>query len=116
MDTIWKDMQIPCDEAASSWTTLDITVPHDVWRKIGVTHMAYPWEPWDDGLLDDALVAAFRALWPKGCVTDEDRETALTVSRRVCEEAQAALQAPLLMKYLYSRPQAHDAPRQGQVR
>ncbi len=78
-----------------------VTETH-VWRKIGEKHMAKPREPWDEWL-GAPLATAFQALWPLGCRTAADRATVAGVSDRVREAALAALAAPLLMKYDYSR-------------
>src|SRR5437879_3095028 len=116
MDTIWKDMPMPDDELAANQTTSDITVPDHVWRKIGEKHMRNGWEPWDDGLVEGDEAAALRAMWPRGCVNEKDRQTVLTVSRRVCEQAHEALRAPLVMTYFYGHRETSSIPSQGQAR
>jgi hypothetical protein len=97
MDITWTDIPIHGQPESVS-----VLVETHVWRKIGEKHMANPNEPWDEWV-GPPLVADFQALWPLGAQNEADRQTVSNVSDNIRQDALASLQAPLLMKYVYSR-------------
>lgn len=113
MDTVWKEMSLPCEECGAKTVCHDLHVEERTWRKIAEKHMAAPWEPWDEWLGKE-LVDSFRDLWLHGRSGADEGSVMLRVSGAVERDLRASLQAPLVMLYDWYYPKRIVLPCSGQ--